>query len=82
MIPYKITNKLTGEIIEARGWTSDKDYQEFLLVNGTTVRFNRPEQIIDSEHMENDEYTAVFTNPVPATEPAPFPDGPTASQII
>lgn len=65
--PYKIVRKADGEVMVDVTWTSDVpdggeegNFMEFGLVDGTKVRFNRPEHQIDPTHFENDEYTAEF----------------------
>lgn len=71
MIPYTITNKNTGEILTATDWTSStgegQDFLEF-KVGEQSIKFNRPEHMIDSEHFDNGEYTATYVNEVPMVE--------------
>lgn len=65
--PYKIVRKSDGVVMEDLSWTSDSanggeegDFLEFGFADGTKTRFNRPENMIDASHFENDEYTAEF----------------------
>lgn len=66
--PYKIVRKSDGEVMVDVAWTSDSanggeegDFLEFGLVDGTKVRFNRPEHSnSEGTRFENDEYTAEF----------------------
>lgn len=72
MIPYTIINKLTGEVVTAKDWTSStgegQDFLEFVLADDSTVRFNRPENQINEGSFENDGFTANYVNQIPVVE--------------
>lgn len=64
MIDYKITNKLSGEVLVPTGWTTDESFEEFTCPSAT-IRFEKPSQLIDQNHFENETYTAEYVQPSP-----------------